>query len=170
MNRLSEAIRFSKQVRELKRSPLATKIWRRVYEKLSSGESGTVGSILARGEAQVVRLANLYALLDQSVIVKAKHMKAALALWDYSERSARFIFTGVMGDPTEERILNGLRSSSKGLTRTEITGLLGGHMKSNVIRAALTTLEQQGLAHRKSVKTNGRTAEQWYLTQKNPVK
>jgi hypothetical protein len=80
MKRLREAIDFSKQVRELKRSPLATKIWRRVYEKLSSGESGTVGSILARGEAQVVRLSNLYALLDKSAVIRAEHLKAALAL------------------------------------------------------------------------------------------
>jgi hypothetical protein len=161
MNRLSEAIRFSKQVRELKRSPRATKIWRRIYEKLSSGESGTVGSILARGEAQVVRLSNLYALLDQSVIIQAKHMNAALALWDYCETSARFIFGDAVGDSMAERIFNQLRMYPAGLTRTEIMNFLGRHKRSSDIHEALRTLAEQGRARRRLIKTSGRPVEQW---------
>jgi predicted ArsR family transcriptional regulator len=75
-----------------------------------------------------------------------------------------------MGDPTEERILNGLRSSSKGLTRTEITGLLGGHTAKKVISPALKTLQDQGVAHHKSVKTKGRPEERWFLQEKDSVK
>jgi hypothetical protein len=44
-----------------------------------------------------MRLSALYALLDKSAVVKADHLKAALALWEYCEASARFIFGEALG-------------------------------------------------------------------------
>ena len=46
-----------------------------------------------------------------------------MALWNYSERSARWIFGTATGDKkADKRILEALRQAGeKGLTRTEIT-------------------------------------------------
>ena len=51
-----------------------------------------LGAILGRAEAQVLRLALIYALLDGSAFIDEPHMLAALACWDYAEASARFVF------------------------------------------------------------------------------
>src|SRR5262245_37008326 len=54
--------------------------WARVYSALSAGQSGLLGAITARAEAQVIRLATLYALLDNSTRIEVAHLKAG---WRY---------------------------------------------------------------------------------------
>ena len=65
-----------------------------VYPSLSEGKPGLLGSMTAWAEAQVLRLACIYALLDKSHIVKKHHLLAALAVWERCEASAKYIFRG----------------------------------------------------------------------------
>jgi len=60
---------------------------------------------VGRAEAQVVRLALIYALLDCAREIRAEHLRAALAIWTYCEASARFIWGDSLGDPTADEIL-----------------------------------------------------------------
>ena len=71
------------------------------------------GAILARAEAQVMRLACVYALLDRSCLVELEHLEAALALWDYSERSAEYVFGDSLGNPVADEILRALRGTRR---------------------------------------------------------
>ena len=66
--------------------------------KLSVDRPGLFGAITARAEPQTVRLAMLYALLDGSSRIRCRHLEAALALWDYCDASARFLFGNMTGD------------------------------------------------------------------------
>ena len=51
----------------------------------------------------------------------AGHLLAALAVWDYCEASARFIFGDALGDPVADEILRALRQAGEeGMTRTAI--------------------------------------------------
>jgi hypothetical protein len=70
---------------------------------------------------QVLRLSGVYALLDRSRIIRVQHLHAALAFWDYAERSAELIFGNASGDPVEDRILKALTGRFGGMTRTEIS-------------------------------------------------
>jgi len=45
-------------------TPAARAIWQAVYPELSEGSGGLHGSVTARAEAQCIRLALVYALLD----------------------------------------------------------------------------------------------------------
>ncbi|MDQ4147072.1 MAG: hypothetical protein M3120_05215, partial [Pseudomonadota bacterium] len=80
----------------------------------------------SRAEAQVIRLALLYALLDQSSIIQPTHLKARL-VWEYAEASARYIFGSTLGDPLADDILRSLRAHPESLSRTETCNLFKRH-------------------------------------------
>ncbi|MCB1033278.1 MAG: DUF3987 domain-containing protein, partial [Acidobacteria bacterium] len=134
---LRDRIAFAKQVGEIKRDDEARQVWAQVYPKLSGGKPGLLGAMIGRAEAQTMRLACLYALLDRSALVRAEHLLAALALWDYCEESARWIFGESLGDPTADEILRGLRRSRQGLNRTDISKLFAHHGDKKEIARAL---------------------------------
>lgn len=66
---------------------------------------GMLGALLARSEAQIARLALLYALLDRGTEVGAQHLAAAEALWAYAERSVAHIFGRSTGDRHADALL-----------------------------------------------------------------
>jgi len=65
-SRLQRAIEFARTVDEMRRDEEARELWHAVYGELSEGKVGLLGAMTARAEAHVMRLAMLYALLDQS--------------------------------------------------------------------------------------------------------
>jgi Protein of unknown function (DUF3987) len=69
----------------------AKAVWARIYSDLSSDKPGMFGAVTARAEAQTVRLAMMYALLDGAVQIDSNHLNAGLAVWKYCEASARRI-------------------------------------------------------------------------------
>src|SRR5262249_56231827 len=119
---------------EIKRNEEARKLWCDVYEELADGKPGLLGAVTGRAEAQVMRLATIYALLDCESMIGRIHLEAALALWKYCEDSARYIFGDAMGDPTADSILAALRGAAEsGLTRTTLCALLDHRMGSAAI-------------------------------------
>ena len=157
---LREAVRFGRKVTELKRSSKAETYWAQIYQGLSEGKPGLLGALVGRGEAYVMRLACLYALLDCSPIVKLKHLKAGLALWRYCEASTLQIFSDRLGDPIADRILAALKAKGR-LSETAIHALFGRHKSRREIQQALSLLEQYSLARRKRKGTRGRSRIVW---------
>lgn len=165
IQRLNDAVEFARGTERITMSPDTAEIWEAVYGPLSEGKPGLTGALIARGEAQVVRLASIYALLDQSTLILPEHLQVALALWNYAEASVRFIFGDVLGDPVADQIISALKFASNGLTRTEISNHLGRHAKSGRISAALDQLYRHNLARVEQISdTGGRTAERWFYT------
>jgi hypothetical protein len=162
ITRLKAAIDTAKATTLLRRDEGAQDIWREVYPKLSEGAPGLFGAVTSRAEAQVMRLACLYALLDGAALVRATHLRAALALWEYSEASARFIFGDALGDPMADEILRALRNNLDGLTRTQISDLFGRNRDRGQIGRALGTLLELGLVQMVAEGTDGRSAERWF--------
>jgi hypothetical protein len=108
----------------------------------------------------------LYALLDRKEQIDVCHLEAALAVCRFCEASADHIFGATMlGDEVADPILNALRAAGqKGLSRTEIRELFGGHELKWRIDVALRSLEEKGLG-RMVVQAppggRGRPAEIW---------
>jgi Protein of unknown function (DUF3987) len=163
VSRLREAVQFATKVSEIHRDPEARKLWREVYPQLSEGKPGLFGSVTSRAEAQVVRLSCIYALLDHSAVIRAPHLQAALAFWKYCEDSARYIFGDRLRDPVAERILQALRQSPNGLTKTEISALFDRHVTAGSIDRALVELEELGLATSQQEETGGRPTQRWVI-------
>ncbi|NSW84278.1 MAG: DUF3854 domain-containing protein [Syntrophothermus sp.] len=168
VKRLTAAVEFGRNMGELKRDAEAAAWWRKVYPALSEGKPGLLGAILARAEAHVMRLACIYALLDLSPVVRAEHLQAALALWDYCERSARFIFGDALGDPLADEILRLLRAAPNGLTKTEIYEHFGRNRSAAQINRALGSLLEFGLVQFQKEKT-GRRPREGYAAAKTQV-
>jgi hypothetical protein len=163
---LKAVIDFAKSAGEIRRDDEAREIWKEIYPQLSEGKPGLVGALISRAEAQVMRLAATYAVLDQSRLIKPEHLWAALALWDYAEASVHYIFGNATGDPIADQIHAAMKTTLNGLTRTEINNLFGRNIKADRIQKALTTLQVHGLALAETQETGGRTAEVWKVVTK----
>ena len=87
IKRLRDAYEFGRKAGEFRRDECAGRLWKDVYPKLSEGKPGLFGAVTSRGEAQVMRLAGLYAVLDRSQVIGVSHLRAALAAWKYCEDS-----------------------------------------------------------------------------------
>jgi hypothetical protein len=156
------APKAAQTVGELKRDDSARALWHERYASLAEGSPGLVGAITSRGAPIVMRLALIYALLEEASEISESHMRAALAMWDYAERSAQFIFENYLGDANAERILAALRAMPGGLTRTEISKLFGRNRSKAEIDDALSVLVSRTLASCVGEQTDGRGAERWF--------
>jgi len=143
----------------------AREIWAAVYPTLSEGMPGLLGAVTARAEAQAIRLALLYALLDSAKVIGATHLRAALALWEYAEQSARYVFGSALGDPVADELLRLIRAAGQdGMTRTAMSNALSRHQSSDRIDAAVALLSRKGLARGEPASTGGRPSEVWRAT------
>lgn len=162
---LRKAAEFARNIERVNRDEEARSIWHAVYPDLSEGRPGLLGAVTSRAEAQVLRLSLLYALLDSSALVRACHLKAALAIWDYCMESARWIFGEALGDATADELLELLRRSPGGLTRTEIRDATNRNKPSAEIERGLAVLAEHGLARMvRERETEGarKPTERWF--------
>jgi hypothetical protein len=141
----------------------AQEAWIAIYAALSRDRAGLVGSLLGRAEATVMRTAGIYALLDGRRQVDLPHLKASLALWEYSEASAALIFGDSTGDPIADAILKSLRASGE-LDDSQISALFNRNVPAVRLSQAKDLLSTNGLASPKAVLTNGRARTLWTST------
>ena len=68
-----------------------------------------------------------------------------------------YIFGNSIGNKTTDTILDALKASGNGLSKTEIHGLFGNHKSITSIDGALSFLSQLGKIEIEIEKTNGRS-------------
>ena len=158
VHQVAEALTFARRTGRLERDSEARDLWHHAYTELSEGEPGLVGSLLARAEAQVTRLSMLYALLDRCARIHEPHLRAALELWNYSDRSVRHLFGDSTGNPDADLIQRHLASNGA-LTRTEISNLFGRHASADRIDRAVAQIVGAGIATLKRTDSGGRPTE-----------
>jgi hypothetical protein len=146
-------------------SPAARELWWQLYPQLTQPADGLLGQLTARAEAHTIRLALLYTLLDGHKIIEPEHLQAALALWDYAQRSAAWALGQATGDPLAEHIHTALQRSPDGLTRTQIRDLCQRNLPAERVEQALHALAAAGLAQQQRTLTGGRPAELWTTAQ-----
>lgn len=149
--------------REIEMTAEAWESWERVYPTLTAGMGGLLGAVTARAAPQCRRLALIYALMDESSEIEARHVLAALAVWERAEASAKWIFGSTLGDRVADELLRAIRAAGAGgMTRTDIRDLFKKHAPAERIGVALDLLASKGLAARAEVKPGaGRTPEVW---------
>jgi hypothetical protein len=146
-------------------SPTARELWWQLYPKLTQPADGLLGQLTARAEAHVVRLALIYALLDGQKTIDPDHLHAAVALWNYANRSAAWALGHATGDPLAEHIHAALLGAPGGLTRTQIRDLCQRNLPAERVEHALHALATAGRAQQQRTPTAGRPAELWTATQ-----
>ncbi len=161
---IRDVLSWARDRRIVRWSVTADREWAAVYPSLSRGRPGLAGYMLARAEAQTLRLAVAYALIDMSDELRPEHLHAALALMLHVEASVRWIFGNASGNPIADTILAALVDRS--LDRTEIYDLFSRHLSKAEIEAALASLERSGLAAQTTISTDGRPREVWSAVKK----
>lgn len=161
---LREAVEFAKTAGEIKRDDEASDFWREIYKPLSDGHAGLVGSITSRATAQTLRLATIYALLDCSNVIRLEHLKAGLALWQYCEDSAKYIFGNSLGNKLADDIFEVLQKSENGMSRNDIREFSNRNRTSAEIKNALELLLEVGRIENFTKKTDGRPKEIFRIT------
>jgi hypothetical protein len=165
LKKLSKAAKFAKEVVRVRHDKGASILWHKVYPELSCGKPGLLGAMTGRAEAQVTRLATLYAILDCSNQITENHLKAALSLWKYCEDSCSYIFGNATGFPLADEIFLALKNNPMGLTRTDLRDLFNRNKHTGQIEQALAHLLQQGVIRRTEDQNPGgigRKAERWF--------
>jgi len=158
--RIRQALAEARKRAEIRRDGQARALWAEVYGDLSEGKPGLLGAVTSRAEAQVLRLSLLYALLDGAHGVQPEHLIAALAVWDYCEASARFVFGDAVGDPIADRILTALRANGA-MAQTEIVDLFGRNVNGARLGRAQEALISAGLARSEQEASGGRPRTIW---------
>lgn len=153
------AVQFGREERELAFDAEARALWLSIYGVLSTEHDGRYGAATARAEAQVLRLALLYAVLDRSPAILVEHLTAALALWDYCDRSAQHVFGTQQGDPVADDILRCLRDRAGWVARGDLVDSLSRHVAGAKLQLRLDRLLAAGLIDRREESTAGRPRE-----------
>jgi hypothetical protein len=164
--KLQTAADFARGIETMQRDDEARAIWSGVYAELSEGKPGLLGAVTSRAESQTMRIACVYAVLDCSDEIRAVHLNAALAVWNYCHDSARFVFGDSLGDPTADEILRELHTHLGGMTRTEIRELFHRNRSSGEIERALGVLQEQGLARmqrEREQEEHKKPTERWFV-------
>jgi len=140
-------------------------LWADIYASLSEEKRGLFGAVTSRAEAITMRLACLYALLDESQDIRPEHLRAGLAVWRYCEASAQFIFGNAIGDETADEILRVLRATPQGLSRTDLRDHFQRNKSAEEITRALGVLQEAGLARvdKRRAENAIRPTEIWFL-------
>ena len=127
--RVQCALQAARKVGEMSRTPAAVERWEHVYCDLGDDDPpGLLGSVVARSEAQNLRLSMVFALLDGRSAVDVAHIDAALAVWNYCRGSAAYIFGNAIGEPDADRLIAELvRAGPEGMTGSQVLDLFSRH-------------------------------------------
>ena len=159
-----QAIEAARPIERVTMTTEAAGFWEKIYPMLSKDQPGLLGAITARAEAQTIRLALIYALLDGSPQIAQVHLEAAQAVWTFCEDSARYVFGDLVGEAFTDEVLRVLRSAgSSGMTCIDLYQIFIGHRSKDKISAALIRLLAAGKVRREQRPgSRGLAGEMWF--------
>jgi Protein of unknown function (DUF3987)/Toprim domain len=158
------ALEFATGERRMGWADDARPLWVEAYDALTEDRPGMFGAVTARAEAQTLRLAMLYALADCSYVIRRTHVESALAVWEYAEESARYIFGDAIGDADADKVLEELKACEEGMTRTEIRDLFGRNRSGEELDRIMEVLAEVGRIRVTKHRENGskKPVERWH--------
>jgi hypothetical protein len=150
------------------KTPAANALWEKIYCKLNNQQHVSfLDGVLVRDTSHLLKLALIYAVLDLSDKIDACHLQAALALCDYSQTSARWLFAEHTGNPLANAIYRALLREPAGLSKTEISSqVCYRNTPSSKLDEALEALAKNKLAKMTiQLGPKGARIEQWSTCQ-----
>jgi hypothetical protein len=148
----------------------AEALWDSLYRELSSPRPGLYGAATSRRAPFVLRIAMIFAVMDREFYICTKHLKAALAVWDYCDRTAAYIW----GSPRLEGDLGKLikfvaDAKEAGVTRTDINRkCFKGKLRPHELDALLQQAQALGQIVYRVVKTRGADRHEWVYSGGGP--
>ncbi len=153
LTQINQAIEAAQVPSEVPWSEAAREYWEVLYADLAMEHRvGLLGALSARTEAQIVRLALVYALLDRSSTIDIEHLHAGRSLWDYAARSVRYVF----GASTGNRDADSLRTYlADGPMEWENAKKVLGLRRGSDLEDAVRVLAELGIAETVTVPRAG---------------
>jgi hypothetical protein len=126
----------------------AKQYWDSLYRKLNAQKHNSVmDNVLGRDTSHILKIALIFAITDELEDIRPQHLKAALAVVDFCQDSARWIFGQATGDKLANNILWELRRNPAGITRTQINNdIFYRRTPKTRIERALAVLVHNNLA------------------------
>jgi hypothetical protein len=148
---------------EMRLTNSAQALWAEVYPELSQDDAGLFGAATARAEAQTIRLALTFALIDGADWIEDRHLEAGLGMWRYAKDSAAYVFGGGEVDPAAQAILKALAEGPK--TQTDISRLFAGNKTAQELAEVLGGLQEGGRVtlNKEVTGTRGAPRKVWSL-------
>lgn len=162
---ISRRIEFAQSVEQMHFSDEAKELWASNYEHLETSRFGFVAKITQRASPYVLRLSCIFAVLDGQSVIGVEHLEAALAVWQFCEDSAKYIFGERIGNKNADALLDALRDAENGLTRTEIyTDVFQKNLNAKEITKALRILLEMNLIESRKEQTENakKPSEKWF--------
>jgi hypothetical protein len=147
------------------RSEAAQQLWTQLYFKLNNEKNtfGFIDGVLVRDTSHLLKLALIYAVLDQSETIEVAHFNAALAICDFCQASVRWLFSERTGDRLANTILFALIRAPNGMTKKEISdNVCYRNTPIAKIEKALETLAKNRLARMTLELQNDKPIERWF--------
>lgn len=166
---LQDAIIQARTERVIQMAPEARDLWVKIYGQISDADTGLLGAITSRAEAQMVRLALIYALIDGCNEITAQNLFSAKALWEYCYESARYIFGDRFGDPVADTIFDFLRHSRARISTTDIHRRFGNNKTKVEIERGISFLLDKQKIRQVTEQTAGRPVTFYELNETNEL-
>lgn len=159
----AESVVLARSAGRIKLSTEAERYWEALYYKLTAERPDTLlTKATSRRAPYTLRLAMVYALIDQRKVVSLDDLIAAAAFEQYSVDSAKYIFESHVdkGSTEHGKLAQFIRSGGvQGKSRNEIRNeLYKRNRKAELITADLAALMQQGSVVQIRIETSGRPA------------
>lgn len=158
---LKAMINHAKSINKMEFSSDAKTYWGELYLSLNSEDSSIVGTLTARQEAQIRRLAMIISLFNGKDSINLDSLIFAEKIFNYSIETLKEIYGHSMGDPLTDKILDLLKSSPDGLSRSKLHEYLSRNYQKGSLDNSLKLLKSQGLAECEKINTQGRPIEVW---------
>ena len=141
--KLMDILHMIRKGGEIRLGDAAKNAWvEHYYRELSREMPGLIGCITSRAEAQALRLAMLYALLDGQNVISLDHLEAAIEFWKYCQQSVNVIFQGRQLDSTAQKLLEAMQKGP--MTGTEMHALFSNNISRERLETALSELIASG--------------------------
>lgn len=145
-NELRQRVEHSQNFQRIERDAETQQLWRDAYEALTPDVvvEGHYAAVVARAVPQVLRLSLTFALLDEhpgKPVIRSEHLRAAIAVWDYAQASAWYVFGDVAANVDLTRLCEAV-DAAKVLTGTEVSSVFS----NNRSKAAIAELIRQAVA------------------------
>jgi hypothetical protein len=165
---LRDAIAAARKMTRLQLDREATALWcDELYDEFTEAddEEQAWAEFMRRAAPYCLRIAGLYAALDGRKLIGKADLTAAGALVRYSAASARYVLGGQLRDPRLDRLAREITAAGEaGLTRTEISGLFGRHLRGGLLDELLRALLDGGGYEVIRAETGGRPTETYRRT------
>lgn len=158
---ITSALQQARALTRIEFDDAARETWAEFVDQVTRRPSpGLIDDLTARARPQTLRLALIFAAADGSPLITPAHIRAASAIWRFSDASVRVIFGTATGDPLADRLLIAVRAASdEGLSMSEQRSMLGHNYPAGDLRDAGDLLVTLGVAERDKRHGAGRPSE-----------